>query len=86
MCPLSSPKRPALVPTADKNSHGRSARESSGGREESFGAALEVRVKEMKRSRKKIRDAESAEERSKRFRVKGSRASELANLRGESLK
>jgi len=84
MCPLSSPKRPALVPTADKNSHGRSARDSSGGREESLGAAVEVRVKELRRRRKKIREAVA--ERAERFRVKGSRASELANLRGESLK
>jgi hypothetical protein len=51
-----------------------------------LGAALEVRVKELRRSRKKIRTAKSAEERSERFRVKGSMASELANLRGESLK
>jgi len=33
-----------------------------------------------------MREAESNEERSERFRLKGSRASELANLRGESLK
>jgi hypothetical protein len=47
-----------------------------------LGAAVEVRVRELRRRRKKIR----VEERAERFRVKGSRASELANLRGESLK
>jgi hypothetical protein len=45
---------------------------------------VEVRVKELRRRRKKIREAVA--ERAERFRVKGSRASELANLRGESLK
>ena len=56
------------------------------GREASLGAAVEVRVKEPRSRKKKIRETQSAEEGAERFRVKGSRASELANLRGESLK